>query len=134
MAGFVAAVVAAVLMAMLLRLQVSWFFLVPAAILLTGVGIVGDLTESIIKRATGTKDSGTLLGGHGGVLDRVDSLLLPLRFSITCCSSVQGLSVVAPEGPFAPRFDRLHWHGRPRRGQEVSRSLCHGRTCSRQEY
>lgn len=51
------------------------FFLMPAAFLLTGVGIIGDLTESVIKRATATKDSGTLLGGHGGLLDRIDSLL-----------------------------------------------------------
>ena len=63
-------------------IMVAYIFIIWAGLALVAAvsGVLGDLVESMFKRAAGVKDSGRLIPGHGGVLDRFDAMLLSAPF------------------------------------------------------
>ncbi|HEX6818110.1 MAG TPA: phosphatidate cytidylyltransferase [Ktedonobacterales bacterium] len=74
-AVFVVITLANVVLNPALRLNVPWYSEILIGVLIVMAGTIGDLAESMLKRGTGVKDSGSILPGHGGILDRIDSIL-----------------------------------------------------------
>ncbi len=80
------AIVAAILFQKFSPLRFDMIMLAVWALLVSVIGQYGDLCMSTVKRIAGVKDFGNLLPGHGGVLDRFDSQVIVIAFTLLFCA------------------------------------------------
>ncbi len=74
-------------------LDVPWYHAVVLGVLVAIASTIGDLAESLLKRGTGVKDSGTIVPGHGGILDRMDSLLFAVLVVFFYAAFLHGVTL-----------------------------------------
>ena len=67
-------------------MQLPWYHSLMLGILIASFAQIGDLCESMIKRDAGVKDSGDMIPGHGGFLDRCDSYILTIPVMYYFCN------------------------------------------------
>lgn len=73
--GLFGSIFASVILGLLLPLPIPWWQMILVSIIISVIAQFGDLAESLLKRTVNVKDSGNLLPGHGGMLDRIDSYI-----------------------------------------------------------
>lgn len=85
--ALVGGMVAAALLKIIFAAGIPWTATIILGSLVALLGALGDLSESLIKRGFGVKDSGTIIPGHGGILDRVDAVMFtgPFVYFISQC-------------------------------------------------